>query len=372
MIKFNYGDVMKNIKYTTYMEVNTKNFIHNIKEIKNLVGNNVEIMPIMKANAYGTYFNMNLDILNLFKIIGVAKVSEGIDLRCVGYRKEIFILNQPSSLEIDDIIKYNLTVGISENDFVKELAKKKKKVKVHIEIGTGMGRTGINPNRVNEYVNMIKKYNNIIIEGIYTHLSSADTDKKYTLKQLNNFNNAISDIKRLVPNIKYIHSSASNGIINYPKSYYNLVRPGIILYGYKSSKNTYKKINVKPVCVLKSKITFIKKSPKNASIGYGRSFITKKKSIIATIPIGYGDGLKRNLSNKGKVLINGVLAPIIGNVCMDSIMVDVTKIPNVKLNDDVYIWDNDKITVEDIASISDTINYEILTSISNRVKRVFK
>ena len=363
---------MNYIKPTTYMEINMKNFVHNIKEIKKFIGDKVEIMPILKANAYGTYLNKHLDILNMFNIVGVAKVIEGIHLRNIGYKKDIFILNQPAVNEINDIIKYNLTIGISENDFIKELGKKKNKVKIHVEIGTGMGRTGINPIRVQEYVNMIQKYKNIEIEGIYTHLSSADTDYSYTLKQLQNFDNAIIDIKKLVPNIKYIHASASNGIINFPNSHYNLVRPGIIIYGFPSSNDTYKKINIKPVSILKSKITFIKESPKNASIGYGRNFITKRKSIIATIPIGYADGLKRSLSNKGKVIINGHLAPIVGNICMDSFMADVTKIPNVKLNDDVFIWDNDKIKVEDVAKNANTINYEILTSITDRVPRIIK
>lgn len=360
-----------NLNHPTIMEINLNNLQHNIKEIKKLLNKDVEIMPIIKANAYGTYLNTRLDILNDFNIVGVANVSEGIYLRKIGYKKDIFILNQPLTHEIADILKYDLIIGVSSNLFIDNLVNINKKIKIHIEIGTGMGRTGINPNRTKDFINKVLTNKNIIIDGIYTHLSSADIDQEYTNKQINSFEQAIKITKSIIPNIRYIHSSASNGIINYPHTHYNLVRPGIILYGYPSSFDTYSKINLKPVCTLKSKISFIKKVPANTSIGYGRSYITNKESIIGTIPIGYADGMKRCLSNKWHILINGCLAPIIGNICMDSLMVDITDIPNVSLNDTVYIWDNNLIKVEDIANAAFSINYEILCTISSRIPRIF-
>lgn len=363
---------MNNIAHPTILEINTKNFYHNVNEIKKyLNNNNIEIMPIMKANAYGTYLNTKLDILNMFNIIGVSCPKEGAFLRNIGYKKEIFILNQPATSDIDNIINYNLTIGISSLQFIKQISKKKKEVKIHIEIDTGMGRTGIKPNDIINFINNIKKYKNITIEGIYSHLSSADNDETYTNEQINIFDKTVKLAKKIV-DFKYIHLNASNGILNYPQANYNLVRPGLILYGYPSNKDTLNKINIKPVCVLKSKITYLKEVPKNTSISYGRTFITNKNTKIATIPIGYADGYKRCLSNKGNVLINNKLAPIIGTICMDSLMVDVTNINNVKLNDIVYLWDNKNITVDDIANITNTINYEILTSINERVTRIFK
>lgn len=355
----------------TVMEINLKNFEYNVSQIKEKIGIDVNIMPVIKANAYGTYINKVNEVLNKFDIVAVAIVDEAVELRKQGYTKEIFVLNQPYKDEISKIIKYNISIGISSDSFVEELGKTGKEVFVHIEIGTGMGRTGINPLRTKEYIEKIKKYKNIIIEGIYTHLSSADCDFDYTNKQIEGFEKAISVAKENLNNLKYIHASASNGILNFSKAYYNLVRPGMILYGYKSCDDINGKIDLKPVSKLKSKITFLKEVEKGISIGYSRSFITNRRTKIATVPIGYADGLKRALSNTGEVIINTQKAKIIGKICMDSFMVDVTDIENVKVGDDVYIWDNEIITVDEIAKICNTINYEIISTISVRVPRVY-
>ena len=354
---------MKNTR-PTVMEVDLDAFKYNVEQIQRYVGKNVKIMPVIKANAYGTWINKVNEIVNQFDIVAVATVDEGVELRKNGYEKEIFVLNQPFKDEIEKIINNQITVGISSESFLKELVKTNKEVKIHVEVGTGMGRTGINPDRV-------KKYKNIKIDGIYTHLSSADYDDEYTKKQINSFERAIKTAKELLGEIKYIHSSASNGILNYPNSYYNLVRPGIILYGYESYDKTMEKIDLKPVCKLKSKITFLKEVPKNTSIGYSRSYVTDKITKVATIPIGYADGLRRSLSNKGEVIINNKKVPIIGNVCMDGFMADVTDLDNVSIGDDVYIWDNKNITLEDVAKTCNTINYEIMSTISYRVPRIF-
>lgn len=356
----------------TIMEINLDNFKYNICSIKSKLSDEPKIMPVIKANAYGTYINTRLDILNEFDIVAVAIVDEGEKLRKIGYKKEIVVLNQPYVDEIEKIIENDLTIGISGMDFVKALAEKKEKIRVHIEIGTGMGRTGIHPDRTKEYIDCIKKSENIIIEGIYTHMSSADSDDEYTKKQIKSFEKAIEIAKKEVPELKYIHASASNGLINFPEAHYNLVRPGIILYGYESGKNILDKIDLKPICKLKSKISFLKKVQKGASIGYSRSYITPKEMQVATVPIGYADGLRRELSNCGEVFVNGCKVPIIGKVCMDSFMIDVTEIKDVKVGDDVWIWDNENIFLEEIAEKCNTINYEIMSTISERVPRIFK
>lgn len=354
----------------TELEVDAKRFNDNIESIKKYIGNK-KMMPVIKANGYGTFINKNLDIVNKFDIVAVAIVEEAIELRNLGYKKEIFVLNQPYVDEIPDIINYNITVGISDNSFINELIKVNDKVKVHLEIETGMNRTGININNLNDCLDKLIENKNIIIEGIYTHLSSADYDYDYTIKQLNTFKEAVNIVKNRIDTIKYIHSEASNGIINYNDSVNNLVRPGIIMYGYPSFDKLYDKINVLPICKLKTKITFIKEIEANESVSYSRKFISNKKMKVATIPIGYADGLKRCLSNKGEVVINGKKAKIIGNICMDSCMVDVTDILDVNVGTDVYIWDNENITLEDIANLCDTINYEVLSNISDRVPRIF-
>lgn len=351
------------------MEIDLNNFHHNMKSIRNIIGQNITIMPVIKANAYGTYLNHRLDILNEFDIVAVATVDEAVFIRNLGYRKQIFVLNQPYEDEIEKIIAYNIIVGISSYDFADKLSATKEPIKVHLEIGTGMGRTGVHPYRIDKYIENLSS--NIIVEGIYTHLSSADIDDTYTLKQLHSFNVAVEKAKEILGDIKYIHAAASNGIVNFPDSHFNLVRTGIIMYGYASAEDTLDKIDIKPIASLKGKITFLKTVNAGTSIGYGRSYITERESKVATVPIGYADGFRRTYSNGWEVMIRGKKVPIIGKVCMDSFMVDVTDIEDVSLGDEVIIWDNENITVEDLAERCDTINYEILCSISDRVPRKF-
>lgn len=353
----------------TYMEINLNNFLYNMKEIKKYVPTDTKLMPVIKANAYGTYINTRMDILKEYDIVAVASVDEAVNLRKLGYKKEIFVLNQPYKTEIHKIIKYCITIGLCSYEFLKELSKHKKKVKVHLEVETGMGRTGIYPEKIKEFIKKIPS--NVIVEGIYTHFSSADFDELYTKKQIDKFNEAVNITTSILGKLKYIHSSASNGIINYPNAHFNLVRPGIIMHGYKSANDTLDKISLKPVAQLKSTIIYLKEVEPGTSISYGQRYTTTKKSIIATIPIGYADGLKRELSNDWCVIIHGEKAKILGSICMDSFMADVTNIKDVKVGDEVYIWDNENITLEDIAEKCHTINYEIISTISDRVPRKF-
>ena len=353
----------------TVMEVSKENFNYNVKQIQNYVGENVELMPVIKANGYGTYVNTQLDLINQFNIVAVATVDEGVRIRELGYDKEIFVLNQPYESEIEKIIKYNIVVGISSYGFAEKLAETQQDVTVHVEIGTGMGRTGVHPYRLEKFLRSLAS--NIKVEGIYTHMSSADIDDEYTKKQIESFNYAVNVAKSIVGELKYIHAGASNGLLNYPEAHYNLVRPGIILYGYAASDTTFDKIDLKPIATLKSKITFLKEVESGTSIGYSRSYITDKNMKVATVPIGYADGFRRTFSNGWEVLINGKRAKIIGKVCMDSFMVDVTDIPDVKVGDEVYIWDNKEIKLEDLSNKCDTINYEIISQVGDRVPRKF-
>lgn len=361
----------KEITRPTVMEVNVSNFKYNIEQIRKKLTPGTTIMPIMKANAYGTYLNTRLDVVNEFKIIGLATVDEGVLLRELGYKKDIFILNQPSIREISKIIENNLIIGLSSKEFLKEVKEQKQQVRVHLEIDTGMGRTGLSLVQIEDFIKELQETPNIKIEGIYSHLSSADTDEEYTKEQLKTFEEAIKTITAKIGEVSYIHIAASNGIINYPQSHYNLVRPGMIMYGYESGEGIQEKISLKPVTKLKSKITFLKTVKEGTSISYNKSFMTERKSKIATIPIGYADGMRRNLSNKGYVIIDDQKVPIIGKICMDGFMVDVTDLEDVKVRDEVLIWDNEKITLDEIAHSMNTINYEIISTISSRVPREF-
>ena len=355
------------------LEINLNNIMYNINQIKSYVGNDVDIMPIIKDDGYRTGLDKQIRILEKVNtnIVGISIPNEGIVLRNCDYDKDIFLLNQPYKEDLQTIMDYNIIVGVGSIDFLKQMGEYKGKFRIHIEIGTGMGRTGIHPNRIKEFIIETKKYQNIKIEGIYTHFSCSDCDIEYTKSQLKSFQKTLNIAKQEIKDLKYIHSCNSAAIVNFPEAHFNLVRPGIFLYGYYPSESLKEKIAFKPAIRLKSKVSFIKEVPKGTSISYGRKFITERTSKIATVQLGYADGLRRCMSNKGDVVINGELAPIVGAVCMDCFMVDVTDLDNINIGDEVFIWDNEHITVEDIASIYDTINYEVISTISNRVEREY-
>lgn len=351
----------------TRLEVDIDQFYENVSLISSWCGK--EILPVIKANAYGTYLNHRLDVLSSFSIVAVALVEEGVFLRQLGYQGVIFILNQPSVDEISTIQEYSLSVGLCDFSFLEECIKRDSSFPVHIEVETGMNRTGVSLSNFSSFLDFIQK-SSLLLEGIYSHFSSADTDSSYSKKQISIFQEALEIASSKGISFRYIHMSASNGILNYPLPFTNLVRPGILLYGYEPYFQASSKIPVKPICRLVSQITFLKTVSKGEKIGYGQSYTCLKDSTIATIPIGYGDGYRRELSNRGEVAICGVLCPIVGNVCMDSIMVDVSGV-NCHVGDDVILMDSSLIPLEKIASICHTIGYEILCTIGSRVPRFF-
>ena len=347
----------------------------NYKEIQKLQPNK-KILPVLKAGGYG----IGLEGIEAFvkrlniDTIGTAIVDEGIVLRDeLGFDGEIIVLNQPSMEEIQNIIEYNLTVGCCYIEFIEALNNQakllNKKAKIHIEVETGMGRTGVQKEHLDEFLKELENLENIEAQGIFTHFATSDVDLDYTKYQIEEFEKAIQKITKHIKNIKYIHCGNSSAVIQIKDLPGNMIRPGIMLYGYLPDESLKGKVNLKPSCVLKSKISFIKEVEKDTSISYGRTFITKRKSVIANVPIGYADGIRRSLSNNGYVIVDGMKAPIVGRVCMDSFMIDVTDVPNVKIGDEIFIWDNDKITLDEIAKQCGTINYEILSTISNRVVR---
>lgn len=356
---------------TTVMEVDLDKFESNIDKIKSFIGDKA-IMPVIKANGYGTHINFRLDVIKKFNIVAVAIAQEAVELRKIGYDKEIFILNQPYIDDLDEIIENNITIGLSSRSFLEDILDVDKDIKVHLEIETGMNRTGIKLEDLEDFIGRIKQNDHIKVEGVYTHLSSADIDEEYTLKQFDIFKEAVGIIKANFDDIKYIHSSASNGLLFYDDGVSNLTRPGIIMYGYESCDGVKDIIDIEPVCKLKSKVTFLKTIDIGESVSYSRKFKSDAITRVATVPIGYADGFKRELSNKGYLVVNGKKARVLGNVCMDSIMIDVTNIDDVHVGTEVYIWDNEIQTLEDIAKECNTINYEIMSTISDRVPRIFK
>jgi alanine racemase len=365
-----------------WAEVNLDNLAHNMREIRK-ISKSKDIIAVIKADGYG---HGALDIAptlleNGATKIAVAVLNEAIELRRGGIKAPIIILGfTPPSL-IDMLLRYDIEQTVYSYELAKEISnmaqKKNKKAKIHIALDTGMGRIGFLPNDESvEDVYKISKLPNIIIEGLYSHFSTADEeDKTYTELQLKKFNEFYDKLikKGIKINIRHIANSAA--IIDLPKSHFEAVRPGVILYGYYPSEEVSReKINLKPVMSLKTNIVHIKKLPAGEYIGYGRKFKTNRESIIATLPVGYADGYTRFLFEKAKVIINGSFAPVVGRICMDQCMVDVTDVKNVQLGDEVILLgekDNLKFDADDIAKLIGTINYEVTCMISKRVPRVY-
>ena len=356
---------------STVMQINLDAFKHNMQEIQKYVGESITLMPVIKANAYGTYINTKLEAIKNYKIVAVAIADEASYLRSIGYTGDILILNQPDVKDLDTITKQNVSFGLSNIETLNTLISKQYKAKVHLELETGMGRTGIKIQDLETFCFLINKNPFIEVQGVYTHFAVADTDEAYTNLQIEKFNKGLEIVQKYFKDIKYIHHSASNGILNFKNSKCNTVRPGIIMYGYEPYDGACKKLDLKPVAKLKSRINFVKILEKGESVSYGRLFIADKSTKVATVPIGYADGIRRSMTG-AKVYVKGQKAEIIGRVCMDSFMIDVTNIKDIQVGDEVYIWDNENITLDEVAQKCDTINYEILSCISNRVPRVFE
>jgi len=352
----------------TQLIINLDNIIDNINEIKKYLGPNVRIMPIVKSFGYGTHLNNCPEILNQFDYVGVALLDEAIALRQNGYKNNILILYPLTKEEFEIFKDYDFILnGCNIFDLIDEQIK----AKIHIEIETGMGRTGIQSKNIDEYIQKLKKHKNILVDGIFTHLST-NSDTDFSLKQIGLFKNAIEMFNDNGINPPNIHVSSSGGLKYYSDFWYNMVRIGILIYGYYPNESLKEILDLKPSMELKTKISFLKTIEIGETVGYNQNFVAKRKTIIATIPFGFGDGLLTLETGEPYVIIGKNKVKIIG-ICMDNMMLDVTDIPDVHVGQDVYIWDNKELTIEQIGIWCNNIcNYEVMSSISERVPRVLK
>ncbi|MGE5472731.1 MAG: alanine racemase [Ignavibacteriales bacterium] len=369
--------ILQEAKRPSKLYVDLEAILHNLNEIRRLLSPGTDIMAVIKASAYGSGSQEISSFLvqSGIKRFAVAIPEEAIVLRQDGIDKPILVLTPPMSSDLQSIVDYDLIPSISDIETAKELDRlcieSNKNLKIHVEIDTGMGRTGIQPSEAVSLLTQLKSLSSLEIEGLFSHFSSAESDSIYTEKQISIFNKIVEELKNEGIDIPIRHSCNSAGIVLFPQSHYEFVRLGLMLYGYYPDEILKTKLLLKPSLTLKTEIVHIKDVPPETSISYNQTFITKSASRIATLPIGYADGFKRALSNKGFVLINGQRAPIIGRVCMDLTMIDVTGIPNVKKGDEVVIFDNVNISVEEIANMCGTISYEIISTISPRIPRVY-
>ncbi len=367
-----------------WAEISLDNIAHNIREIRRITGKSAEIMGVVKADAYGHgVMEVAKTLLeNGASRFAVSMLDEAIQLRRAGIEVPILILGYTDPRRANEIIQNDVTQSVFSHDLAQALSdeavRQGKKVKIHIKIDTGMSRIGFLPgyNAVKNVVE-ISRLPNIIIEGLFTHFATADEkNREYTNTQFERFMSICCELQRIGIHIPVKHCANSAAIIEYPEMHLDMVRPGIILYGMYPSDDVNKaKIDLKPAMTLKANVIMVKEVEKNTSISYGRIFTTGRTSKIATIPIGYADGFNRMLSNKGKVLINGEFAPVVGRVCMDQCMVDITDIgSNVEVGDEVVLigaQGQNNITAEDVAQTIGMINYELVCIVGKRIPRAF-
>lgn len=364
-------------------EVDIESIRQNYREIRSIVPDHTEIMAIVKADAYGHGANCISKILQSEGVnrFAVAIVSEGAELRECGINSPILVLGYTPKTDIQELIENDLTQTVFCYDMAKmlsdEAGKLGKTVNIHIKVDTGMGRIGFlsSPQSIEE-IKMISDLPNLNMEGIFTHFSTADEeDRSYTYKQWHIFEGFLNELREVGIEFPIIHAANSAAIMCHAYADLNVVRPGIILYGHAPSEYLDGKVlNLQPAMSLKSQIVHVKELPEDHYVGYGKTYRTPQKTKVATIPVGYADGYSRKLSNIGRVLVRGEYAPIIGRICMDQFMIDVSHIPNVAVEDEVVLFgkQGDKeIKVEEIAKLTDTISYEVISMIGKRVPRYY-
>ncbi len=367
----------------TRAEVNLENLKHNLSCFRAHIADKTQIMAVVKADAYGhgsvkvagTALNHGASRL------GVAFVEEGIILREHGFNAPILVLNPPFADQVELFFEYNLVPTIFTADtaklFSSQAVKRIQQKNIHVKVDTGMGRVGVFPHSAaEEFMQSISNLPNLVIEGIYTHFATADEkDKSYAKKQLARFLQVINDLKqkRICPPV--VHAANSAAALELPEAWLDMVRLGISMYGhYPSGEINKDTLPLKPLMSLKSRISYLKQVPAGTCISYGCTYNTHGNTLVATIPLGYGDGYSRVLSNQADVLIKGKRHPVIGRVCMDQFMVDVSKDPQVKTGDEVVLigkQGNQTIPAEEIAGLLGTINYEVLCAVNKRVPRVY-
>lgn len=361
--------------------INLPNLIHNLNQVRMKIPPDCKILAVVKANAYGHgSIEISRELENAgVDMLGVATVDEGIRLRDAGIIKEIIVLGLISEDCIADIIKWRLTPVVYSIPLVEKLSDASvasgKITPVHIKVDTGMRRIGVDSDKAAEFASSIANLKGIGIEGIMTHFSEADLeDREFVREQLDRFLNACELIERNGIKIPLRHTANSATIIDMNECHLDMVRPGIMLYGYPPSQFLQDKVDLRPVMSLKSRIIYLKKVPAKTGVSYGRTFTTQRETLVATLPIGYADGYSRSLSNIGQVIIKGMRAPVIGRVCMDMTMVDVTDIPGAGTGDEVILIGGTAgkyVTADDIARWTGTISYEVLCRIGDRVERVY-
>ncbi len=366
-----------------WVEINLENIAHNIKEVRKLISKDVKIMAVVKADAYGHGFleTSRMLLQGGADYLAVAFIDEAKQMRKNGIDAPIIILGYTAPEYAYDMVNLNITQTVYDYNAAKAISEAAvlmgREAKIHIKVDTGMARIGFTVS--NEAINTVMSISTLPmleIEGIYTHFaSSEEQDTGFTDYQFDRFIDFCKKLEDIGLQIPIKHACNSSAVIRFPHMHLDMVRPGIMLYGLNPSSDVYAgKVTLKPAMELKAKIVYIKTVPAGTHVSYGRLYTTEKETKIATIPLGYADRCSRVLTGKAKMSTNGELVPVIGRICMDYCMVDVTNIDDIKVGDEVIVFGkkgDSSIFVEDIAENIGTISYEIVSVIGKRIPRVY-
>lgn len=365
----------------TIAEINLQAIRHNLQQIRQLLPPGTLIMAIVKANAYGHgAIKVSKTVLSAgAHFLGVALPEEGAELREAGFQVPIFVLSLALPEQAKIFIEYNLVATICDVETARYLAelgcKSNSPVPVMVKIDTGMGRIGIRPEEAANFMETIKFLPGLKLQGIFTHLAKAEEkDKTFSYQQVRKLTEVAKLAQKGGLSLPLISAANSAGLIELVEGRFNLVRPGIVLYGLPPVSDFKMPFPLIPAMQFKTKIVFIKEVPTGTPIGYGGTYVTPQRTFVATLPLGYGDGYNRQLSNKASVLIGGRRRKVIGRVCMDQIMVDLGPVCEARVGDEAVLFGRqgeEEITVTELADLAGTINYELVCGISSRVPRVY-
>lgn len=368
----------------TWVEINLDNLAFNFHSVKKFVGAEVGFMAVVKADAYGHGAARGAKRLEAEGIdwFGVALPEEGLELRENGIRAPILCLGSFWKGQENLLLENDLTPVIYQIEqaeiYNRAAAGKNTIAPIHLKVDTGMGRIGVRFDDFNEFAEKLRAFKNLRVEGVMTHFAAADnlSENQFTAEQIDKFDRAVMMLEAKGFQPTYRDLANSPGAVAHAASRGNLVRIGGILYGLGGDvlPSAIEKPELKPVMSLHTRVAHLKRVPKGETLGYSRTFRTRKDSLIATVPIGYQDGFPRLVSNNGRVIVNGQYAPIVGRVSMDWTILDVTEIRNVKVNDEVILIGKSgalEVTAEEIARATGTISYEITCGVNRRVVRKY-
>jgi len=366
----------------TYATVNLAALAHNLSRIKRYLSPGCEIMAVVKANAYGHGAVETAQALAQQGIgrFAVASLDEGIALRQAGLSASIVVLGALFEEQVFDLVAHQLTPVVSDGRILPTLAKAARShpapYPIHLKVETGMGRLGFSPEELLSLLDDPILRSPLQVEGMMTHLADADgADGAFTERQLSVFRAMLEQIRQRGLTLPLVHAANSAAIVKFPDAHYSLVRPGIMLYGYHTLPATIPAPDLRPVLSLRTTIAQLRRIPRGGTVSYNGTFVATRPTRIAVLPIGYADGYSRRLSHRGSVLIQGRRAPIVGLVCMDMIMVDVTDLAPVQVGEIVTLigqQGGESIWADEVADWIGTISYEVLCGIGSRVPRLYE